>query len=358
MKVLCAVIGFIFCGYYGQAQNLESIKNLLKEGKFQDAENAIKPLKNDASGFEMARLCYLHGMAAKGMGNSTFALSQFEEAIELSDNYAAPLQQAALLIAPTRNGYCRSKDYYLKATSLKPKNNNFKYLYAKGLLKIEDYRNAHEILVEVEKDTSFYLLHRLLATTYLFEYGNYEQALEQLNKYSKNPDGFVKEDYVLYIKLYELSNDVVSAENWIKKAELKGVVDEALYKQAASLYKSQKDYAKHAQYLLKAYKLTNNVGSRELYELGSALYLAENYTSADWEFGQIALKYPSSHVGTFKQAQCQYHLKNKEQTAELYNKAVLIMKASSPEKHFSDYMRACSYLGAFYLNEQIDLAKS
>jgi len=128
----------------------------------------------------------------------------------------------------------KSFDFYLKAASLSPENNNYNFMVAKGYFTKGKYNLAKPILIKLYSIDTLNWTYAFYLTTVLMDEGKYDESKEIYNRFRKlDPSNYVYYDKLGFV--------------YLKKGESSRAID--LYNRSLELNRKNTNAIKNLAYL-------------------------------------------------------------------------------------------------------------
>lgn len=258
----------------------------------------------------LAETKYKEGLIYKTQNNEEVYLERFWEAYRLDSNYAPALYQlyasyftkdvkqaAFFLNAYLRNADSSAENLYMIA--------DLNYVSRKYSEAVE----AAQKIIQAEGDKTLARIYKLMAYSYAAD-GDSAAALQKMDIYFKKQDtaDMVAKDFVLMAKLLEKNTESKeTAAEWYKKAIQAETASSDKVEYMITLAEIEKDInnrKEEAVWREAIYRNKPNVTNLDIYKWGTALYAAENYSSADSVFAIYQDKYPDQVHGYLWRARC------------------------------------------------------
>ncbi len=241
---------------------------------------------------------YKMGKIFVSQNNPEFYLKYFNKAVAADPQYAPALYE--LYYHYYFRDVNQAMDFlkkYIAASDPDVKND---YMVTDLLYASKKYDEAIRqatALINKQGEAAEPRLYKLVAYSYE-ESGKPEQAMNYMNTYfNKEQDSnYVVKDFDLMGEIYSaFEGKEDSAAVFFEKALQRTASDTVkadYYKKLAELYKKTKNYEKQADWLEKYYAANINTSNVDLFNLGVARYMSEDFSKADSVFMVYAEKYP------------------------------------------------------------------
>jgi tetratricopeptide (TPR) repeat protein len=335
----------------GQLYGLQGVEEL-EQSSYEGAISRDPKLKE----------AYLRlGQLYKKQKKYNEAAEMFGKAIEIDNTYAPPFREMAEM-------------WFLAKKYDRAEENMGKYLAIMGNDKAarmracifqysgEQYDNAIPCMENMLKDTTAYVLNRLIGYSYVKKASpDADKALASLDTYFKiaPPAAIIPSDYEMKARAEKLKGMTAEAvadfEKAIQLAAADSTIDDRndLYIDIAELYKEKKDHANRAIYTEKFLQTEKAYNLKESFNLGLAYYSAQNFAKSDSVFKLMTENKPELHVGWVWRGKCNVQLDpdSKLGLAKPYlekAKELISAKEETKAKQKDDYLFCLKYLAAYY----------
>ena len=229
--------------------------------------------------------------------NLKAAIPFFEEAVQIDPNFAPVYRELGELYYKAGLNE-KAVSNYKKYLELSP-NTSAKVRFAIFKYLIKDYQGSLNVIEEVMKiDSSFIILYRIAGYDY-FETGKYNEALASINKYFKKakPEKVRSTDHAYYGRTLIKLNQ---CEEGVKKLEFAYKLDSAscdILNEIADTYDKclKKTDVAVKYYIMKSE--SNCAKDIDLYYTGKCFYKLAMFGKADTMFTAFLAKQPSSMQG-------------------------------------------------------------
>ena len=294
--------------------------------------------------------------------NPQKAVELLNKAIAIDPQYGKTYKQLAETYY-NRGRYNEAIPHFEKYFQLVPEDKD-KSHYAYSLFFTKQYDKATEVITALyNSDPNNYVLVRLLGYIGM-ETKDTDKAktyLEQLFKLTP-PDKLLNDDYLYYGRMLAATGNDSEAVIHFEKAAAMDSTNVLVYDDLAKSYRRLNDFDKYIAYSKKFFMNKPDVLSTDYYYLGQAIYTAAQstldtdsikgvslYMEADSMFQQVEIKSPTSYLGTFWRARCQWGI-DKDMSLglanPLYTKALeMILDDSSKNK---EKVEIYGYLGYYH----------
>lgn len=339
---------FVLLGVLYGLQGVEELEQSSYEGAIQR-----DPKLKDA---------YLRlGQLYKKQKKYNEAADMFTKAIEIDNSYAPPFREMAEM-------------WFLAKKYDRAEENMSKYLAIMGNDKAarmracifqyagEQYDGAITCMENMLKDTSAYVLNRLIGYSYVKKATpDPDKALSSLDTYFKvvPPAAIIPSDYEMRARAQKLKLMIPEAiadfEKAISIAAADSTIDDRndLLLEIADIYKEAKDHANRAVYISRYLQTDKNYNLKESFNLGIAYYSAQNFVAADSVFRLMTEAKPEIHVGWLWRGKANVQLDpdSKQGLAKPYlekAKEIIGAKEETKLKQKEDYLFCLKYLAAYH----------
>lgn len=289
------------------------------------------------------------------------AAEMFTKAIEIDANYAPPFREMAEMWFLAKK-YDRAEENMTKYLAIMGNDKGARMRACIFKYAGEQYDEAIPCMENMLKDTSSYLLNRLIGYSHVKKATpDGDKALSALDAYFKVvPNGAViPGDYEMMGRAYKLKGmtpeAITNFEKAISMAAADSTIDDRndLLLEIADIYKEKKEHANRAVYLTRFLQTEKSYNLKESFNLGLALYSAQNYTAADSVFKIMTEVKPDLHVGYVWRGKCNVQLDpdSKQGLAKPFlEKArdIIGAKEESKVKQKDDYLFCLKYLAAYH----------
>jgi tetratricopeptide (TPR) repeat protein len=382
------ILTAVAAAYVSDSTNLENAINLLIKAKAIDGDNRETHM--------------LLGDAYMMMNNGGASVSSYEWAAKADRSWAKPYYKIALIFDRTKNhnmvleslnkaistdslfapAYRKlGEKYYLSKEADKAVNAYEKYLaitenpgdaryqYAFFLIMAKQFDKANKIFKDVINSASvppialkyyaFSLLEQDTARK------NAEQARPLLEKYLSKlkPENIQATDYAYYGKLLlKLNEDSLASANFAKSLELDSTQQDILKIHAKNLLQNKR-FAEAADAYRQLVSLDKSPLLQDLWYLGQAYYFDEQYVNADSAFEKIfnkqsIEKLPFQVLLYSARSKANIDSTMSAGLAKPTYEALLERISKGISKYESEAIEAYTYLGAYYIHKEEDIAKA
>lgn len=216
--------------------------------------------------------------------NYNDALAYYKEAIKVDSTFAPAYRELAELYALAKR-YNEAIKTYNKFLSLSSSNLTAKVRYASFLFMAKEYQNAIDNITQLQKeDTTFIILYRLLAYSYL-ELNQPENALINIRKFldKTNSKKIIQSDWIYYGKISsKMKNDSLAIEYYLKGYKMDTTNYDVLSDIAIS-FNRMKKFDQAASYYETKIRY-NKAIPNDYYNLAKVYYSSGNWIKADTNF--------------------------------------------------------------------------
>jgi tetratricopeptide (TPR) repeat protein len=289
------------------------------------------------------------------------AAEMFTKAIEIDANYAPPFREMAEMWFLAKK-YDRAEENMSKYLAIMGNDKGARMRACIFKYAGEQYDEAIPCMENMLKDTSSYLLHRLIGYSHVKKAApDGDKALSAMDAYFKAvPAGAViPGDYEMMGRAYKLKamtpEAITNFEKAISMAAADSTIDDRndLLLEIADIYKEKKEHANRAVYLSRFLQTEKSYNLKESFNLGLAYYSAQNYTAADSVFKIMTEVKPDLHVGYVWRGKSNVQLDpdSKQGLAKPYlekAREIIGAKEESKVKQKDDYLFCLKYLAAYH----------
>lgn len=216
--------------------------------------------------------------------NYNDALAYYKEAIKIDSTFAPAYRELAELYALAKR-YNEAIKTYNKFLSLSTSNLTAKVRYVSFLFMAKEYQKAIDNIKLIQaEDTSFVILYRLLAYSYV-ELNQPENGLVNIRKFlsKANPKKIIPSDWFYYAKISsKMKNDSVAIDYYLKGYKM-DTSNYDILSEIAICYNKLKKYDQAASYYETKIRY-NKATPNDYYNLGKVYYSAGNWVKADTNF--------------------------------------------------------------------------
>ena len=196
--------------------------------------------------------------------------------------------------------------------------------YAQALYLIKKYDDAVVALKDVMKDSTNFVLQRLLSYSLAEteQWGEAKPAIDEF--FSMAPEDMViAKDYAYKGRIYYNSGDLDGAIKAYDKAiEMEAPV-KGMYKDLYEIYKEKKEYRKANEYYEKEYEQSGSL--TDLFYIGFNYYkYVKDYEKADEKLAEVIEKVPSLEDAYYYRARARIAAETKDSTKSGYAEPVVI----------------------------------
>ena len=216
--------------------------------------------------------------------NYNDALAYYKEAIKIDSTFAPAYRDLAELFALAKR-YNEAIKTYNKFLSLSSSNLTAKVRYASFLFMAKEYQKSIENIKQIQsQDTTFIILYRLLAYSYL-ELNQPEIALTNIRKFlsKTSPKKIIPSDWIYYGKISsKMKSDSIAVDYYLKGYKMDTTNYDVLSDIAIS-YNRMKKFDQAASY----YEIkirANKASPNDIYNLAKVYYSSSNWIKADTNF--------------------------------------------------------------------------
>jgi tetratricopeptide (TPR) repeat protein len=285
----------------------------------------------------------------------------FQKAIDLDAGYAPPIREMAEMWFMAKK-YDKAKEFMDKYLALMGNDKSAKMRGCIFQSAGEQYDEAITCMESMLKDTSSFLLVRLLGYSYVKKASpDAEKSLSYFDQYFKGaPANFIiPSDYEVRAKAYALKGMTAEAVADYEKAlqladqDPSGDKRNDIYLLIADMYKEKKDYVNRAVYIEKFLANEKGYNLKENFNLGNTYYLAQNFQKADSVFKVMTEQKPDIHVGYIWRGKACVQLDpdSKQGLAKPHlekAKEMIGVDEEKKAKHKDDYLFCLKYLAAYH----------
>ncbi len=339
---------FVLLGMLYGLQGVEELEQSSYEGAIQR-----DPKLKDA---------YLRlGQLYKKQKKYNEAADMFTKAIEIDGNYAPPFREMAEMWFLAKK-YDRAEENMAKYLKIMGNDKGARMRACIFKYAGEQYDEAIPCMENMLKDTSSYLLNRLIGYSHVKKASpDADKALFAFETYFKvAPDSsIIPSDYEMMGRAQKLkgltTEAIASFEKAISMAAADPTIEDRpnLLLEIADIYKEKKEHTNRAVYLSRFLQTEKSYNFKESFNLGLAYYSAQEYTAADSVFRIMTEVKQDLHVGYVWRGKCnfQFDPDSKQGLAKPYlEKArdIIGSKEESIVKYKDDYLLCLKYLAAYH----------
>jgi tetratricopeptide (TPR) repeat protein len=297
-------------------------------------------------------------------GKLNDAIATLKKITETIDPKFAPAYREMAEILFKAGQYDNSKYYAKKYVDILGNDVFGRVRYAQLLYLTKNYPEAVAELQSVMKDTTGFVLYRLLAYS-LCEVGKYDEAETTLEKFyaSVKPVNIIAKDYKYSALIYFNTGKIEKAEEQLAKylkEDPKGV---EIYKTFSDISKKNNDFERAAKYLDLYLKNVPNPSVNDEFTLGWLYYakLKDNDKALPI-LESVAQKRPEvieAHLYVAR-IKAKKDPDYKEKLAQPHYEKVIaeVDGQGKEEKYKKEVVEACSYLGYLYYDVEKNFNKS
>jgi tetratricopeptide (TPR) repeat protein len=297
--------------------------------------------------------------------NLDVAISSYEKAIQVDPDYAPAYKELGQIYYLNKQ-YDKAVQAAEKYMSITEKPEEAKFQLAFFYFGAKQYDKANTIFQEVTTNPNVPAVAYKYYALSLVQQGKGAEAVSMYEKYFQKakPEAITSDDYVEYAKV-QIESKTPGGDSLANEFLAKAIaMDTAVSVDALEL---------HAETLLKRRKFPEAITafkqlmakretpkSADLYSIGRAYYMNENFLEADSAFTQLAEKQPNMTVGPLWAGRARQHIDSTgtQGLAKPMYEAVVEKASTNPEKYKKDLIEAYDYLGTYTLQIEKNVTKS
>jgi tetratricopeptide (TPR) repeat protein len=297
--------------------------------------------------------------------NLDIALTSYEQALKIDPEFA-PAYKELGQVAYLNKESQKAVNYYEKYISLTENPGDAKFQLAFFYFMNKQYDKANSIFQEVTTNPNVPAVAYKFYALSLIQQGKGTEAVSMFEKYFQKakPEDIQGNDYADYAK--------VQLETKTKPGDsLANVYFDRAIKMDTTIGPEVMEL--HAETYLKRRKLPEAIAaykqlmsvrkqpmSADLFNIGRAYYMNEQFVEADSAFTELAEKQPTMTVGYLWAGKARQHIDSTgtQGLAKPMYEQVIEKASSNPEKYKKDLIEAYDYLGTYSIQIEKNVNKS
>jgi tetratricopeptide (TPR) repeat protein len=297
--------------------------------------------------------------------NLDIAVSSYEKAIQVDPEYA-PAYKELGQVAYLNKESQKAVDAYEKYIKLTENPGDAKFQLAFFYFMNKQYDKANSIFQEVTTNPNVPPVAYKFYALSLIQQAKGNEAVSMFEQYfvKAKPESLTGDDYAEYGKVQVESKtpagDSLASEAFVKAIAMDTAVSAEVRQLHADTYMRRKKFPE----AIGAYKdliaSRKQALSQDLYSIGRAYYMNENFLEADSAFTQLAEKQPNMTVGPLWAGRARQHIDSTgtQGLAKPMYEQVIEKASTNPEKYKKDLIEAYDYLGTYTLQIEKNVVKS
>lgn len=295
--------------------------------------------------------------------NAESALNDLNKALALDPNYAPALKLMSELYYKSKK-YDKAKEYYAKYLQNSEYSIANKIRFAKILFNSEEYPDALDLILDIQKvDKSDLYLFRLAGYSY-YEVGEktkdtsaYRKGVESLELFLQkmDPKKVLPNDYEYLGKLYSrIPGQDSLAVMYIQKALELAPEKTELLKEAANIYSNLRKYDLATSYYESYINQTSRPLLADYFLLGRTAYYSGQFLKADSAFARLEEMKPDYAETYYWRGNIQANVDTEALDTlgkHNYEKYISMVEAT-PDKYKRNLITAYMYLAAYHIKKE------
>lgn len=297
--------------------------------------------------------------------NLDIAISSYEKAIQIDPDYAPAYKELGQIYYLNKE-FDKAVQAAEKYMSITEKPDEAKFQLAFFYFGAKQYDKANKIFQEVTTNPNVPAVAYKYYALSLVQQGKGAEAVSMYEKYFQKAkkEDITADDYAEYAKVQieskTPSGDSLANEYFAKAIAMDTAIGpDVLSLHAETLLKRRK-YPEAIQAFKNLMESRKQVLSQDLYNIGRAYYMNEDFVEADSAFTQLAEKQPNMTVGPLWAGRARQHIDSTgtQGLAKPMYEQVVEKASTNPEKYKKDLIEAWDYLGTYTLQIEKNVVKS
>ena len=297
--------------------------------------------------------------------NLDIAITSYEHAIKIDPDFAPAYKELGQIYYLNRE-YDKAVQAAEKYMSITEKPEEAKFQLAFFYFGAKKYDKANQIFQEVTTNPN---VPAVAYKYYALSLVQQDKAAEAVSNYEKyfqkaKPEDITADDYAEYAKVQLESKspagDSLANEYFAKAIAMDTTVGPDVIQLHADTYLRRKKFPQAVDAYRQLIASRNQPLSQDLYALGRAYYMNEQFLEADTAFTELAERQPTMTVGYLWAGRARQHIDSTgtQGLAKPMYEQVVERGSTNPEKYKKDLIEAWDYLGTYTLQIEKNVVKS
>jgi tetratricopeptide (TPR) repeat protein len=335
----------------------------------QNAQNAGPAVtayeKAGRADTKYAKPHYKVGKLYQRAKNLEVAVSSYEKAIQIDPEYA-PAYKELGQIAYLNKESQKAVDAYEKYIKLTENPGDAKFQLAFFYFMNKQYDKANAIFQEVTTNPNVPAVAYKFYALSLIQQAKGAEAVSMYEKYFQKAkkEDITADDYAEYAKVQLESKrpggDSLANVYFAEAIKMDTAVTAEVLQLHADTYMKRKKFPEAIDAYKQLIASRKQPLSQDLYSIGRAYYMNENFLEADSAFTQLAEKQPNMTVGPLWAGRARQHIDSTgtHGLAKPMYEQVIEKASTNPDKYKKDLIEAYDYLGTYTLQIEKNVVKS
>lgn len=297
--------------------------------------------------------------------NLDVAISSYEKALQIDPEYA-PAYKELGQIAYLNKESAKAVQSYEKYISLTENPGDAKFQLAFFYFMNKQYDKANSIFQEVTTNPNVPAVAYKFYALSLIQQGKGVEAVSMFEKYFQKakPEDITGDDYAEYAKVQieakTPSSDSIANEYLAKAIAMDTTLAADVYELHAETLLRRKKFPEAIAAYKQLIDKRQTPKSADLFAIGRAYYMNEQFLEADTAFTELAEKQPTMTVGYLWAGRARQHIDSTgtQGLAKPMYEQVVEKASTNPDKYKKDLIEAWDYLGTYTLQIEKNVVKS
>lgn len=314
---------------------------------------------------KFAKPHYKVGKLYQRAKNLEIAISSYEKAIQIDPEYA-PAYKELGQIAYLNKESAKAVQMYEKYMTITEKPEDAKFQLAFFYFMDKRYDKANEIFKEVTTNPNVPPVAYKFNALSLVQQGKAQEAAAMFEQYFKKakPEDITGSDYADYAKVQLVAKskegDSLANEYFAKALAMDTTLGAPVMEEHAETYLRRRKLPEAIAAYKQLMAARQQPMSADLFNIGRAYYMNEQFVQADSAFTALAERQPTMTVGYLWAGKARQHIDSTgtQGLAKPMYEQVIEKASTNPEKYKKDLIEAYDYLGTYTLQIEKNVAKS
>lgn len=314
---------------------------------------------------KFAKPQYKVGKLYQRAKNLDIAVSSYEKAIQIDPEYAPAYKELGQIYYLNKE-YDRAVQAAEKYMSITEKPDEAKFQVAFFYFGAKQYDKANKIFQEVTTNPNVPAVAYKYYALSLVQQGKAAEAVTMYEKYFQKAkkEDITGDDYAEYAKVQleakTPQGDSLANTYFAEAIKMDTTIGADVLQLHADTYLRRKKFTEAVAVLKQLIASRKQPLSQDLFAIGRAYYMNEQFLEADTAFTQLSEKQPTMTVGYLWAGRARQHIDSTgtQGLAKPMYEQVVEKGSTNPDKYKKDLIEAWDYLGTYTLQIEKNVVKS